>query len=90
MKKKGVKDERRKRRKFITPNIKEKDKKEYKLDDFLDITVVAHKNSCYFCKNMSDIIYDYTNGPYGICCEKECYNKEAMYGKCKHFKEEGE
>ena len=74
---------------FTVPDVKEENKREYKInDEITDITVVAHKKSCFFCKHLSDIIYDYTNGPYGFCCEKKCYCKKAIYGKCKNFEEE--
>lgn len=75
--------------KFTVPDIKKEDKREYKIEDCLtNITVVGHKRSCFFCKYLSDVIYDCIIGPYGFCCEKKCCCKEALYGKCKNFEEE--
>lgn len=65
-------------------------------------TVLARPNSCFFCKHLTDIFYDY-NGPYLYLCEKhpqiilasgetliedEDYIQKGMLGECEDFMEE--
>ena len=51
-------------------------------------TVKAHPKSCFFCQHLTDIFYDYTNGPYGFGCDLEGYIETGMLGVCPDFKEE--
>lgn len=49
----------------------------------------APETCCLFCKHCTDIIYDYTNGPYMVCCDL-CASDEwdydtGMSGECEHF-----
>lgn len=37
-----------------------------------DFKVDAHKNSCFFCKRMTDIFWDYSNGPYLFITDDSC------------------
>lgn len=46
----------------------------------------APANHCLFCEHCTDIVYDYTHGPYMFCCELN----EADYKTCGKFKEEVE
>lgn len=72
--------------------------REYYFDD--GCSVWAPEKSCCFCKNCTDIWYDYTNGPYMFHCVKaeESDDKEdtltplGYEGKCGYFEfdEEGE
>lgn len=72
--------------------------REYYFDD--GYSVWAPEKSCCFCKNCTDIWYDYTNGPYMFHCVKaeESDDKEdtltplGYEGKCGYFEfdEEGE
>ena len=51
--------------------------KEYVIHDKLcDIVVKAPEKSCFFCRHMSDIFYDYSNGPYMALCNA----KQEMRG----------
>lgn len=43
-------------------------------------------NHCLFCEHCTDILYDYTNGPYMCFCELNYENSGD--GACKHFSEE--
>lgn len=46
----------------------------------------AHPRSCFFCDHCSDIVYDYTHGPYMFGCMcMEASTEEGIEGKCKHF-----
>lgn len=51
-------------------------------------TVLAHPQSCFFCQHLTDIFYDYTNGPYGFVCDLEGDIETGMHGVCPDFKEE--
>lgn len=75
---------------FKVHDIKQEDKKIYKVDDpFVDMKVIGHKNSCLFCSHLTDIFYDYSNGPYMFYCDKDCYKDDiSMFGKCKYFEYE--
>ena len=46
-------------------------------------------NVCFFCKNLTDVIWDYTNGPYLFICEKVDGDgiDLGLEGKCPHFEE---
>lgn len=57
----------------------------------------AHKKSCLFCKHLTDIFYDYTNGPYMFICElglhdarlEQDYVKMSFEGKCPKWESDG-
>lgn len=51
-------------------------------------TVKAHPKSCFFCQHLTDIFYDYTNGPYGFVCNLEGDIETGMRGVCQGFEEE--
>ena len=61
--------------------------REYKFtDNFGGVMVVKCKNDkdCLFCKNCSDIFYDYTNGPYMVICRLD---KDTHQNNCDSFEE---
>lgn len=72
--------------------------REYYFDD--GCSVWAPEKSCCFCKNCTDIWYDYTNGPYMFHCvkaeesedEEDTLTPLGYEGKCGYFEfdEEGE
>lgn len=47
---------------------------------------LARERSCLFCKYCDDIIWDYTNGPYLVSCEKYKDIETGLKGKCKYFR----
>lgn len=53
-------------------------------------TVKAHPKSCFFCQHLTDIFYDYTNGPYGFVCNLVGDIETGMRGVCPDFKEDDE
>lgn len=66
----------------------------YAFDDVLFDTVRfwCPEKSCVFCKNCTDVFWDYTNGPYAFICEKDKkYEKELIekgyIGECEEFEE---
>lgn len=50
--------------------------------------VLAPVDSCYFCKHLTDIFWDYTNGPYAFACEKGLDIVPGVKGYCNSFEEE--
>jgi hypothetical protein len=55
-------------------------------------SVVAHKQSCFFCAHLTDIWFDYTNGPYMFHCNScvrsnDPGQEEIVEGKCPYFEE---
>lgn len=48
---------------------------------------IAKKYACLFCKHCSEILVDYTNGPYHVTCEfnRDCW--EWFSKKCPDFEE---
>lgn len=63
--------------------------REYECDEY---TCNAHPRSCLFCKNCSDVWFDYTHGPYMIFCDEHPeddpeFTSKGMKGKCKKFEE---
>lgn len=50
------------------------------------ITYELPENHCVFCEHCTDIIYDYSNGPYMFLCDKCCEGYET----CGEFEEEKE
>lgn len=70
---------------------KDEELKLYKPDD-ADYEVMALPNTCWFCEYLTDIWWDYTNGPYMLDCVKENETnldliREGCNGECKYFKE---
>lgn len=57
-------------------------------DNIASVTVLAPDKSCLFCKHCTDVYWDYTNGPYLLCCDKNLDIKAGSKGKCKDFEEE--
>lgn len=41
--------------------------------------------SCLICKNCSDVLWDYTHGPYCVICALDKFN-ERSGTECKYFK----
>ena len=61
--------------------------REYKfMDNFGGVMIVKCKNDkdCLFCKNCTDIFYDYTNGPYMVICKLD---KDTHQDNCENFEE---
>ena len=60
--------------------------------------VKAHPRSCFFCRHLTDIFWDYTNGPYMFFCELHHMEKETdedpidigLHGNCPDFLESEE
>ena len=50
----------------------------------------AHPRSCLFCDHCTDIYWDYTNGPYMVCCDIEGDTMLGSRGECGFFFEESE
>lgn len=46
---------------------------------------VCPDKACVFCDHCTDIFYDYTHGPYLICCELNKHPDD----NCKYFTEGG-
>jgi hypothetical protein len=55
-------------------------------------SLLADEKSCFFCQHLTDIFFDYTNGPYMFICEKGSADHdptdEGLKGKCNMFMEE--
>lgn len=51
-------------------------------------TVKARPQSCFFCDHLTDILYDYTNGPYGFACDLDGDIETGMRGSCQNFSED--
>lgn len=47
---------------------------------------VARSDGCMFCKHLSDVYWDFTNGIYMIICEHYRDIEKGLAGKCKLFK----
>lgn len=52
------------------------------------LTVVVPARSCLFCGNCTDVIWDYTNGPYMFLCDIGKDTREGAAGNCRLFTEE--
>lgn len=67
--------------------------REYKCEHY---NLKAHPKACFFCDHLTDIIFDYTNGPYMFFCDKYIddpdgeYISRGMRGECPDFQEEEE
>lgn len=62
--------------------------KEFKGEGY---TVMAHPKSCFFCEHCTDIIYDYSNGPYMFICNNNIDSDHielGLKGMCDNFKGE--
>ena len=62
--------------------------KEFKGEGYI---VMAHPKSCFFCEHCTDIIYDYSNGPYMFICNNNINSDHielGLKGMCNKFKEE--
>ena len=51
------------------------------------------EKSCVFCKNCTDVIWDYTNGPYMFFCEKDPLaerelTEKGYAGECEEFEDD--
>ena len=46
-------------------------------------------NVCFFCKNLAEIFWDYTNGPYMFLCDKTDGDgiDSGLEGNCPYFEE---
>ena len=45
----------------------------------------ARVKSCFFCNNVCNIIYDYTNGPYMVICGIDADINKGVSGKCPYY-----
>ena len=81
---------------IVLKGYKEEELKEYLLEDLpgCGYRILSLPNTCYFCKNCTDIWWDYSNGPYMFSCDKEqevdedLVWKKGLIGKCEYFEEE--
>ena len=54
----------------------------------LSYTLIAHKESCEFCKHLTETFYDFTNGPYLFFCDKGInVTQEILRDGCSDFDE---
>lgn len=55
-----------------------------------EYTCMGHPRGCLFCKHLSDVFWDYLNGPYMFFCDlaDDCF--DGVFGRCKLFDESGE
>lgn len=51
---------------------------------------IAPEKCCLFCKHCDDIVWDYTNGPYMVHCDKEMDYNKGFAGKCCKFRYRGD
>ena len=71
---------------FKVRGLKEENARRY---NGLCWTLIAHKNSCCFCKNLSDLFYDFTHGPYLFFCDKGIdVDNELLLNGCSEFEED--
>lgn len=47
----------------------------------------APAKSCLFCDHMTDMFWDYTNGPYWFRCELNKDTSIGYCGECPYFRE---
>ncbi len=59
--------------------------REYKCEFY---RVMAPVRSCLFCEHCTDVIFDYTHGPYMFTCVADCDTGIGMNGACESFSEE--
>ena len=48
----------------------------------------AHPRACLFCDLCTDVIFDFTHGPYMFICTESHDTEKGMNGNCEHFKED--
>lgn len=66
--------------------VKEEDSRTY---ECIAYTLIAHKNSCEFCKHLTDTFYDFTNGPYLFFCDKQIdVTMDILRDGCSDFEED--
>lgn len=74
---------------FVVKGVPKEDQRTYTATGH-GYSVVAHKRSCFFCKHLTDIWFDYTNGPYMFHCNSSVCNndpgpEEIIKGNCPYF-----
>lgn len=72
---------------IIKPKVLDADK-EYKFYECKWYKILTPTDSCYFCEHLTDIWWDYTNGPYMFACDIVGDVGEGLKGNCGQFKEE--
>ena len=50
-------------------------------------TTMVPPRHCLFCKHNTDVIWDYTNGPYMFVCDVAESTEKGDRGECPHFSE---
>ena len=45
-------------------------------------SVEAHPRSCFFCDHLTDIFWDYTNGPYLFITDDDCHHLDHQCEPC--------
>lgn len=48
----------------------------------------APKRSCLFCRRCTDVLWDYTNGPYLFICDRHPDIAGRVVVNCEYFEEE--
>lgn len=61
--------------------------REYECDYY---TVTAPAKSCLFCDHCTDIIWDFSHGPYAFMCDTVTDTRKGMSGECDSFLEDKE
>lgn len=74
---------------FVVKDLDHDDARIYEGGSF---QVTAHKRSCFFCKHLKDIFWDYIIGPYMFFGDlPECKpGKFGLDGKCLYFDDIGD
>ena len=70
---------------FVVKDLNPDDARIYEGGSF---HVTAHKCSCFFCKHLTDLFWDYSSGPYMFFCDlqPDCSpGKFGLEGKCPKF-----
>lgn len=70
-------------------NLKEEDARVYEPSD-APYRVITKKNTCFFCDHLTDIFWDYSNGPYMFVCDIDEEINDGLAGNCVKFEETGE
>ena len=76
---------------FVVKDVPKEDQRTYEATE-QGYSVVAHKRSCFFCNHLTDIWFDYANGPYMFhcgCCDRsnDPGPEEIIHGECQYFKD---
>ena len=78
---------------LILKGYKKENLKKYAPED-ASYVVYTLPNTCYFCKYLTDIWWDYSNGPYMFLCEKSGSENDltdkGLIGKCEYFESDEE